>query len=125
MGPAATCLRMCWLEVTVCGHGTMASLMPVAAGIVLEARQDSRYALTMTIAATVSTVEVTSTATQINTENGVLADSKGGTLIGELPLNFRASTTSPLAALTTSANVQTDNQGNVAVGGATATMVRY
>jgi hypothetical protein len=103
----------------------MASLMPVAAGIVLEARQDSRYALTMTIAATVSTVEVTSTATQINTENGVLADSKGGTLIGELPLNFRASTTSPLAALTTSANVQTDNQGNVAVGGATANMVGY
>jgi hypothetical protein len=97
----------------------------VVAGIVLAARQDSRYTLTMTIAATASTVEVTATATQINTENGVLSDSKGGDQIGELPLNFRASTTSPLAALTTSANVQTDNQGNVAVGGATANMVGY
>jgi hypothetical protein len=97
----------------------------VVSGIVLAARQDSRYTLTMTIAATANTVEVTSTATQINTENGVLADSKGGDQIGELPLNFRASTTSPLAALTTSANVQTDNQGNVAVGGATANMVGY
>jgi hypothetical protein len=85
----------------------------VVAGIVLAARQDSRYTLTMTIAATASTVEVTSTATQINTENEVLADSKGGAQIGEFPLNFRASTTSPLAALTTSANMQTDNQGNV------------
>jgi hypothetical protein len=40
-------------------------------------------------------------------------------------LNFRAVTTSPLAALATSANVQQDSQGNIALGGATANMVGY
>jgi Carboxypeptidase regulatory-like domain len=94
-------------------------------GIVLAARQDLRLPLTMAVAAQATTVEVTSAANQINTEDAVLSDSKGTSQIGELPLNFRASTTSPLAALTTSSNVQTDNQGNVAVGGATASMVGY
>jgi hypothetical protein len=94
-------------------------------GITLAARQDLRLTLTMAIASLATTVEVTSAANQINTEDAVLGDSKGTAQIGELPLNFRASTTSPLAALTTSANVQTDNQGNVAVGGATASMTGY
>jgi hypothetical protein len=40
-------------------------------------------------------------------------------------LNFRAVTTSPLAALATCANVQQDNQGNIALAGATANMVGY
>jgi hypothetical protein len=75
-------------------------------GITLAARQDLRYTLTLTIAAQASTVEVTSDAAQINTENGVIGDSKDTGDIGKLPLNFRASTTSPLAALTTSPNVQ-------------------
>ena len=94
-------------------------------GIALAARQDLRISLTLTVAVQATTVEVTSAANQINTEDAVLGDSKGTSQIGELPLNFRASTTSPLAALTTSANVQTDNQGNVAVGGATASMTGY
>jgi hypothetical protein len=94
-------------------------------GITLAARQDLRLILTMAIAEQATTVEVTSAANQINTEDAVLGDSKGTSQIGELPLNFRASTTSPLASLTTSSNVQTDNQGNVAVGGATANMVGY
>ena len=94
-------------------------------GITLAARQDLRLILTMAIAAQATTVEVTSAANQINTEDAVLGDSKGTSQIGQLPLNFRAATTSPLAALTTSANVQTDNQGNVAVGGATSNMVGY
>jgi hypothetical protein len=97
----------------------------VVSGVTLAARQDLRSILTMKIAEQATTVEVTAAANQINTENAALGDSKDTALIGELPLNFRASTTSPLAALTTSANVQTDNQGNVAVGGATANMVGY
>ncbi len=68
---------------------------------------------------------MTSSATQINTENGVIGDSKGTDDIGQLPLNFRASTTSPLAALATSSNVQQDSQGNIAIGGATSNMVGF
>jgi hypothetical protein len=97
----------------------------VVDGITLAARQDLRYTLTLTIAGQVSTVEVTSDAAQINTENGVIGDSKDTGDIGKLPLNFRASTTSPLAALTTSPNVQADSQGNIAIGGATSNMIGF
>jgi hypothetical protein len=97
----------------------------VVDGITLAARQDLRYALKMTVATQATTVEVTSSANQINTENGVIGDSKGTSDIGQLPLNFRASTTSPLASLETSPNVQTDSQGNIAIGGATSNMVGF
>ncbi len=97
----------------------------VVGGITLAARQDLRYTLQMKISAQATTVEVTSSANQINTENGVIGDSKGTGDIGQLPLNFRASTTSPLAALATSSNVQQDSQGNIALGGATSNMVGF
>src|ERR1700678_4140231 len=97
----------------------------VVAGVILAARQDLRYTLAMTVATQSSTVEVTSSANQINTENGVIGDSKGTGDIGQLPLNFRASTTSPLAALATSSNVQQDSQGNIAIGGATSNMIGF
>jgi hypothetical protein len=73
----------------------------------------------MTIATQTTTVQVTSTANQIDTENGVIGDTKDTSDIGQLPLNFRASTTSPLASLETLSNVQTDSEGNIAIGGAT------
>jgi hypothetical protein len=97
----------------------------VVDGIILAARQDLRFAVAMAVAAQTTTVQVTSSANQINTENAVIGDSKGTAEIGQLPLNFRASTTSPLAALETSANVQQDSQGNVAVGSATSNMVGF
>jgi hypothetical protein len=91
----------------------------------LAARQDLRFALVTKISEQQTTIEVTSVASQINTENGVIGDSKGTGDIGQLPLNFRASTTSPLAALATSSNVQQDSQGNVAIGGATSNMIGF
>jgi Carboxypeptidase regulatory-like domain len=94
-------------------------------GITLAARQDSRYNLTMTIATLATTVQVTSSANQIDTENGVIGDAKNTSDIGQLPLNFRASTTSPLASLETSPNVQTDSRGNIAIGGATSNMIGF
>src|SRR5580693_2168106 len=94
-------------------------------GITLAARQDSRYTLTLTIAAQATTIQVTSSTNQIDTENGVIGDAKNTSDIGQLPLNFRASTTSPLASLETSPNVQTDSAGNVAIGGATSNMVGF
>jgi hypothetical protein len=94
-------------------------------GITLAARQDSRQTLTMTVAAQATTVQVTSSANQIDTENGVIGDAKNTSDIGQLPLNFRASTTSPLASLETSPNVQTDSQGNISIGGATSNMIGF
>jgi hypothetical protein len=69
----------------------------VVNGITVAARQDQRFTLAM-IATQATTVEVDSGANEIDTENGVIGDSKGTGDIGQLPLNFRASTTSPLAA---------------------------
>src|SRR3984893_6625554 len=97
----------------------------VIEGVTLAARQDLRFTLSMTVAAQQTTVEVTSSAAEINTENATVGDSKNTTEIGQLPLNFRASTTSPLAALATSANVQQDSQGNFTIGGATSGMIGF
>ena len=43
----------------------------------------------------------------------------------QLPLNNRATTTSPLGALGLSPNVQQDSQGNIALGGASSAMVNF
>jgi len=91
----------------------------------LTARQALRVDVTLTIKSQTETVEVADTVAVVNTENGVIGDSKSNSQIGQLPLNFRAVTTSPLAALATSANVQQDSQGNIALAGATANMVSY
>lgn len=91
----------------------------------LTARQSLRVDVSLNVKSQSETVEVSDTVATINTENGVIGDSKGTAQITGLPLNFRASTTSPLASLATSANVEQDSQGNIAVGGATANMVGY
>jgi hypothetical protein len=93
--------------------------------VTLAARQTLRIDATLTIQSESSTVEVTASAPTIDTENGVLSDTKGTSQITQLPINVRASTTSPLQAMTTSANVEEDSQGNMAVGAATANMVGY
>jgi Carboxypeptidase regulatory-like domain len=88
----------------------------------LSARQSLRVDIALALVEGHQTVDVSSAAEQVNTENGVIGDSKATTQITQLPLNFRAVTTSPLAALATSPNVQQDSQGNVALNGATANM---
>ncbi|HMF77406.1 MAG TPA: carboxypeptidase-like regulatory domain-containing protein, partial [Bryobacteraceae bacterium] len=96
-----------------------------ATKVELSARQSLRVDITLALAEQTQTVEVNSAAEQVNTENGVIGDSKGTGQIAQLPLNFRAATSSPLAALSTSPNVQQDSQGNIALSGATANMVGY
>jgi hypothetical protein len=91
----------------------------------LSARQSLRVDIALAPASENQIVEVSSAAEQVNTENGTIGDSKVSTQITQLPLNFRAVSTSPLAALATSPNVQYDSQGNIAVSGATANMVGY
>jgi Carboxypeptidase regulatory-like domain len=91
----------------------------------LEARQSARVDLGLSLAQVQQTVDVQAAAEQINTENGVIGDSKLTEALVEMPLNFRAQTTSPLATLALSPNVITDSMGNIEVGGATYSMTGY
>lgn len=93
--------------------------------VALEARQDLRIPITLSIASQATVVEVSGTPDQINTENGTLGDSKNNQEITQLPLNNRATTTSPLGALELSPNVQQDSSGNIALGGASSSMVNF
>jgi Carboxypeptidase regulatory-like domain len=97
----------------------------VISGISVDARQDLRLTVALSIAAQTTTIQVTSDVAQINTENGTLADSRDNLQMTQLPLNNRATTTSPLGALSLSPNVQTDSSGNIALGGASASMVNF
>jgi hypothetical protein len=97
----------------------------VVSGVTVEARQDLRVAATLKVASQSQTVEVDAGAAQINTENGTISDSVTNIEMTQLPLNNRATTTSPLGALGLSPNVQTDSAGNIALGGASASMVNY
>ena len=94
-------------------------------GIALDARQDLRLPVVLSIAAQTTTVEVSGAADEINTESAVLSDSKNNAQITQLPLNNRAVTTSPLGALSLSPNVQQDSQGNIALDGASASQVNF
>jgi len=91
----------------------------------LAARQNLRVDLNLAVASQSQTVEVNAAAETVNTENATLTDSKNNSDITALPLNSRAVSTSPLAALATSASVTKDSQGNIAVGGATSSMVGF
>jgi Carboxypeptidase regulatory-like domain len=91
----------------------------------LTARQALRIDATLDVKSQSQTVEVPDTVTVINTENATISDSIANQQITELPLNSRATTTSPLAALSISANVQQDSSGNIALGGASSAMVNF
>ncbi|MGD0567821.1 MAG: TonB-dependent receptor [Candidatus Sulfotelmatobacter sp.] len=91
----------------------------------LTARQTLRIDVTLGIKSQSQTVEVSDAVAVINTENGVISDSRDNQQITQLPLNSRATTTSPLAALSLSPNVQQDSSGNIALGGASSAMVNF
>ena len=93
--------------------------------IELASRQDLRIPVTLAIASSATVIQVTATADQINTENGTLGDTKDNQQITQLPLNNRATTTSPLGSLALSPNVQQDSSGNIALGGASSSMVNF
>ena len=69
------------------------------ATVELTARQSARIDVTLSIERLQQTVNVESTAEQINTENATVGDTRGTDQLVQMPLNFRAQTTSPLAAL--------------------------
>ncbi len=91
----------------------------------LTARQSARVDVAMSLAAVAQTINVEASAEQINTENATVGDTRGTDQLVEMPLNFRAQTTSPLASLALSPAVITDSQGNIQVGGATYSMTGF
>jgi len=91
----------------------------------LSSRQALRIDVTLGIKSQSQVVEVSDAVAVINTENGVISDSKDNQQITQLPLNGRATTTSPLGALALSPNVQQDSSGNIALGGASSAMVNF
>ena len=92
----------------------------------LDARQERRTDVVLTVAAVSQTVEVSAQATTVNTENGTIAHTMNSRLIAELPANYRGATTSPLAAIVSLPGVQQDASGNISVGGAqSAQMTDY
>jgi hypothetical protein len=91
----------------------------------LISRQTLRVDVTLTLEKRSESVEVSDTVAVINTENAVISDSKSNQQMMQLPLNNRATTTSPLGALALSPNVQQDSSGNIALGGASSAMVNF
>ncbi len=91
----------------------------------LTARQSVRVDVTLSIEHLQQTINVESAAEQINTENATVGDTRGTDQLVEMPLNFRAQTTSPLASLALSPSIITDSQGNIQVGGASYSMTGY
>jgi Carboxypeptidase regulatory-like domain len=91
----------------------------------LTARQDIRLDVKFSVAATTEQVQVSAQAVAVNTENATLSDSKDNTDITQLPINSRAVSSSPLAALAVAPSVTKDSQGGIAVGGATAAQTGF
>jgi hypothetical protein len=91
----------------------------------LVARQDLRLDVKMALATQSQVVEVSAAAALVNTENATLTDSKLNSEITQLPLNSRAVSSSPLAALAVSPDVVKDTQGNIAVAGATSAQTGF
>ena len=97
----------------------------IADKVELAARQDIRLDLKLAVSGTKQEIEVVGEAAAVNTENATLTDSKINSDITGLPINSRAVSSSPLAALAVSPSVTKDSQGNFAVGGATASQVGF
>jgi hypothetical protein len=97
----------------------------VAPSVVLEARQELRLPVTLSVSAASTTVEVSADAELINTENGTLNNTISNQDITQLPINSRSVSSSPLAALAVSPEVTRDAEGNYAVGGATSAQTGF
>jgi Carboxypeptidase regulatory-like domain len=91
----------------------------------LAPRQTARVNVVMNVQSQQQSVEVSAIATMISTDKATLDASKDNSAMVQLPLNSRATTSSPLSSLSLLPNVQQDNQGNIALAGATANMVNY
>lgn len=95
------------------------------AGVTLDARQQLRADLKLELAGITQTVEVEASAAAVNTENGIIGDTKKFNQVVQLPMNYRGGNDSPLAALVAVPGVQQDNSGNMSIGGGTPAQIQY
>ena len=92
----------------------------------LDARQTIRFDVALKLASAAQTIEVGGeSGPVINTENATIGDSKSFQQITSLPVNYRGTTTSPLAMLATVPGAQQDANGNVSVGDGLPSQVQY
>src|ERR1700726_4503637 len=92
----------------------------------LDARQTLRLDVAMKLASASQSIEVAASAgPMMNTEDATISDSKDFQQITSLPVNYRGTTTSPLAMLATVPGAQQDANGNVSVGGGLPSQVQY
>jgi hypothetical protein len=97
----------------------------VVSNIQLGARQERRINVQLGVQNVSQNVEVSAHEASLNTENATISTTMIGQQVGELPLNFRGTTTSPLAAIESAPGVQLDHCGKISVGGALPTGVQY
>ena len=97
----------------------------LVSSVTLAARQELRVPVSLNVSGANTTVDVQADNVVMNTENGIIADEKSNLEITQLPLNNRATTTSPLGSLQLSPNVQQDSSGNIAIGGASSSMINF
>jgi hypothetical protein len=109
-------------KVTVQKEGFTDSVVSSAT---LEARQQLRLPVTLSVTAGITTVEISADAALMNTENGTLNNTISSEDITQLPVNSRSVSSSPLGALAVSPEVTRGSQGGIAVGGATAAQTGF
>src|ERR1700730_2500271 len=92
----------------------------------LDGRQTIGFDVALKVAFAKQTIEVgRESGPVINPENATIGDSKSFQQITSLPVNYRGTTTSPLARLATVPGAQQDANGNVSVGGGLPSQVQY
>jgi hypothetical protein len=77
------------------------------------------------LSAITSSLIVKAAPVAINTENGTISDTKTFREVTELPLNYRAVTTSPLAVLTTIPGLQLDLNNTPSIAGGLPAHIEY
>jgi hypothetical protein len=97
----------------------------LVSSVTLAARQELRVPVSLQVSAVGTVVDVQADNVIMNTENGTIGDEKNNLQLTQLPLNNRATSTSPLGALALSSNVQQDSQGNISIGGASSSMINF
>jgi len=85
--------------------------------VTLDARQERRVDVSLTLASVQQSVQVNAEAAAINTENATIVNTMNNQEVTQLPANYRGASTSPLGAIVASANVQQDQFGGIALTG--------
>jgi Carboxypeptidase regulatory-like domain len=93
--------------------------------VTLDARQERRVDLSMSLASVQQTVQVIANSAVINTENATIVNTMTNQEVIDLPANYRGASTSPLGAIVALPNVQQDQYGDIGLTGSEPFQVNY